>query len=334
MIGKKLNLALIGAGGMGKRWARVVSQSRNAALVAIVDKDLAKAETLAKQIPNCRPFARWQKVVTDQSVSALIVATPHQFLAPISLAALKKGKHVLCEKPGGVNSKQIKQATDLARRRHLSYMVGFNHRYHPAFLKARQLFNKGAIGDLIFIRARYGFGGRSGYEKEWRLDKKLSGGGELMDQGVHMIDLALSFMGPVKDVCGFAQNTFWKSNADDNALVLLRNKKQQTASIHVSLTQWKPLHNFEIYGTKGYLSIEGLGRRYGGTEKLTLGLRDKDFSHDSRERTFICDPEADNSLIKELKEFIAAIKQGRPPVPGGKDAFETIKIVETIYGHS
>ncbi|MFZ2202570.1 MAG: Gfo/Idh/MocA family oxidoreductase [Microgenomates group bacterium] len=334
MIGKKLNIVLVGAGGMGKRWARVVGQIKSATLVAVVDKDLAKAETLARQVPNCRAFARWQNVIADQSVSALIVATPHKFLAPISIAALKNGKHVLCEKPGGINSRQIKQVTTLAQRQHLTYMVGFNHRYHPAFLKARQLFNKGTIGDLIFIRARYGFGGRPGYEKEWRLDKKLSGGGELMDQGVHMIDLALSFMGPVKDVCGFAQNTFWKSNADDNALVLLRNKKQQTASVHVSLTQWKPLHNFEIYGTKGYLSIEGLGRRYGGTEKLTLGLRDKNFSHDSKEKTFICDPEADNSLVKELKEFIAAIKQGRSPIPDGQDAYETLKIVETIYDHS
>jgi len=210
-------------------------------------------------------------------------------------------------------------------------MVGYNHRFHDAFIKARHLYQKGDIGKILFIRARYGFGGRIGYDKEWRLNKAISGGGHLIDQGVHMIDLAMSFIGEIRGVKGFTSDTFWKPGPEDNAFVLIQGRNKAIASIHVSLTQWKPLHNFEIYGTKGYLSIEGLGQKYGGGEKLVIGRRAVDFTGEVKEKVITCNPNADDSLTLELAEFVSAIRQGRQVVPSGEEAYETLKIVEKTY---
>ena len=238
---------------------------------------------------------------------------------------------MLCEKPGAVKSAQIQKNIALAKKQKLVYMVGYNHRFHDGFIRARQLYQKGAIGKIIFIRARYGFGGRLGYDKEWRLDKAISGGGHLIDQGVHMIDLASSFMGKIQGTQGLTSDKFWKRGVEDNAFVLLKDKDKTIASVHVSLTQWKPLHNFEIYGTKGYLSVEGLGMKYGDGEKLKVGLRSNDFVGEVKEKVVFCNSVADDSLVLELKEFISAIKYGRQVDPSPESAYETLKVVEDIY---
>ena len=331
LVRGKIYFALIGAGRMGKRWASVLSKYESVALDVIVDSGSGRAAYLAALIPGCTATKDLQAVLNNKAIDAVIIATPHKFLSPISTLALKSGKHVLCEKPGAITSAEIKKNIVLARKKKLKYMIGYNHRFHDAFIKARNFYQKGLIGKIIFIRARYGFGGRMGYDKEWRLNKTLSGGGQLLDQGVHMIDLALSFIGKVGKVRGFTSDTFWKSGAEDNAFLLLQGKNKVIASIHVSLTQWKPLHNFEIYGTKGFLSIEGLGRKYDGNEKLVVGKRTADFTSAVTEQTIVCNSNADDSLTRQLKEFIAAIKQKRSPVPAPRNAYETLKIVEEIY---
>ncbi len=307
-----MNFALIGAGRMGKRWASVLTNYAGVNLHSIVTRN-------------------FEAVLNDKTIDAVVVATPHKYLASITRVALQSGKHVLCEKPGAIKSEEIKKNSALARKKGLTYMIGYNHRFHDAFIKARHWYEKGYIGKLIFIRARYGFGGRVGYEKEWRLQKAISGGGHLIDQGVHMIDLARSFIGDIAKVQGLTSDMFWKRGVEDNAFVLIKGKSGATASIHVSLTQWKPLHNFELYGTKGYLSIEGLGRKYGEGEKLILGKRSDDFDGTVKEKVIICNSHADDSLKLVLTEFIASMKQNRSPVPAPVDAYETLKVVEEIY---
>lgn len=307
-----IRFALIGAGRMGKRWASVLAKSEAVSLVAIATHDI-------------------EKVLHDNAIDAVIIATPHAFLSPITSSFLKADKHVLCEKPGAIRSADIQKNIALARKMGLTYMIGYNHRFHDAFLKARRLYGQGTIGRIIFIRARYGFGGRPGYDKEWRFNTTISGGGHLMDQGVHMIDLAMSFIGKIIKAQGFISDTFWKKGVEDNAFVLIQGENKAIASIHASLTQWKPLHNFEIYGDKGYLWIEGLGMKYGGSEKLIIGKRADDVTDEVKEKMIVCNPIADDSLALELAEFISAIRGGRPPIPSPSDAYETLKIVEKVY---
>ncbi len=327
---KKISFALIGAGKMGTRWAFVISKCANTALDSIVDTDLKKAKDLAEKIPHCTATSNILDVLNSKEIHAVLIATPHKYLAPITESALKAGKHVLCEKPGANKSEQIKNNIDLAKKTRLVYKIGYNYRFHDGFIKARKLYDKGVIGDLLFIRARHGFGGRVGYEKEWRINKDIGGGGHLHDQGTHLIDMAKSFMGKIKKIRGIRADNFWKAGTEDNAFVLLQDENDVIASIHSSLTQWKRMHSFEIYGTKGYLSVEGLGMRYGDGEKLIVGKRTED-PDKVKEKVIVCNPIADNSLAYELAEFISAIKQGTPLDPTPLDAYETLKIVEEVY---
>ena len=327
---KKLGVALVGVGGMGRRWLSAVQNTGAVALRFVCDKDIESAQKIAGGISGCRASDDWERVADSPDIDVAIVALPHVLLAPVSSVFLKNKKHVLCEKPGGMVPQDIKRNIALAKRNNVRYMIGFNHRFHDGFQKMRKLFEEGAIGDIMFIRARYGFGGRVGYEKEWRFKKEISGGGELIDQGVHMIDMARWFLADVSEAKGFTSDAFWHGGAEDNAFVILRNKKGISASIHVSWTQWKPLHSFELYGTEGYFVVEGLGKKYGGEERLTVGKRTRDFK--AEEQSVACDSNAEKSLEKELCEFVSAIKENRESDPSGSDGFEVLKIVHTIYG--
>ena len=302
---KKIGFALIGKGKMGARWSLILGKE----LLAV--------------------FGRDYTITSKNTFDAVLIATPHKYHALITRLALKAGKHVLCEKPGAISSREIKNNIELAKKMGLTYMIGYNCRFHDGFIQARKLYKKGVIGDILFIRATFGFGGREGYEKEWRINKELSGGGHLHDQGVHMIDMVMSFMGKIDKVQGMRSDTYWGSGTEDNAFVLLKSGKS-IASIHSSVTQWKRKHTFEIYGTKGYLIIEGLGKRYGEPEKLIVGKRTKN-SDVVKERIIKCDSIADHSLKLELKEFLSAIKQGRQTTPSSLDAYKTLKIVEEVY---
>ena len=189
-------------------------------------------------------------------------------LATIALAAVEAGRHVLIEKPGARRVEELRLVAEAARRRHVVAKVGFNHRFHPAIARAKALADAGDIGPIMFIRGRYGHGGRLGYEKEWRFDPQTSGGGELIDQGSHLIDLARWFLGDLKVAFGFAPSYFWPDPVDDNCFLALTSAAGQMAWLHASWTEWKNQFSLEIMGRTGKLAIDGLGGSY-GPERLT-----------------------------------------------------------------
>ena len=191
--------------------------------------------------------------------------------------------------------------------------VGFNHRYHRALQKAHQLVNSGAIGPLMFLRARYGHGGRIGYDREWRANPTRSGGGELIDQGPHLIDLARWFLGEFAEVDGFATTYFWNMPVDDNGFLLLKTASKQVAFLHASCTEWKIHFSFEIYGRNGKLDINGLGGSY-GVERLTFY---KMLPEMGPPETIAWEyPMADNSWELEFADFLEDIRLQRQPSAG------------------
>lgn len=330
---KALGLALVGAGNIAASWSKAIAKTRGVRLRMVADIEVRKARKVAALFPGCVGVASWRKVLRSPGIDAVLVATPHKFLSEISRQALLAGKHVLSEKPGGVSPRAVIANVRLARKNRLRYMVGFNHRFHPAFQAAKKFFDSGKIGKPLFVRARYGFGGRPGMSKEWRLRKSVSGGGELIDQGVHMIDLARLFLGDFVKVRGFVPDLFWGTGVDDNAFVLMQTRAGQTASVHVSLTNWKWVHSFEIFGTKGYLLIDGLDQRYQGPERLTIGSRDPEFKNPPKEKTVVFKKERkEDSFARELAEFLNAVRKRRDPDPDGIAAYETLKVVKKIYG--
>ncbi len=331
---KKLTVALVGAGGIGRQWADAIRKTSGVHLGMVVDVNLKGAEEIANTFPACAFSNDWRDAAKDKNIDAFVVGTPHNLLAPISRGALMAKKHVLSEKPCGVNPREVESNVKAARKSKRIYMPGFNHRYHPAYMKAREIFEKGGIGKATFIRARYGFGGRPGYNKEWRFKKSIAGGGELFDQGVHMIDMCRWFLGDFKNIHGFAQNMFWGGDVEDNGFALMRTAKGQVAQIHVSWTNWDWVHSFELYGDKGYLVIDGLDRRYHGPERIVWGRRDKTFARPIEKRFEYPNETKHDSLERELAAFRDAVHGKKNGIPTGDDALGTMKIVEKIYQQS
>ncbi|OGG58861.1 hypothetical protein A2765_00580 [Candidatus Kaiserbacteria bacterium RIFCSPHIGHO2_01_FULL_56_24] len=326
-----MRIALIGAGGIGKKWARALAGNATISIAAVADIDESKAKECAGICASAY-VTDWREALTSD-IDAAIIAVPHAELAPIARGCIEAGKHVLSEKPGGISTKEVSDIVALASEKGVIYMPGFNHRYHPAYAEAKKRFAAGEIGDLMFIRARYGFGGRKDYEKEWRFDKKISGGGELLDQGIHMIDMARWFMGDITDIHGFAENMFWGGGVEDNGFALLRNADHKVAQIHVSWTNWEWIHSFEIFGTEGYLTIEGLDSRYRGPERLTVGHADpRGGTFPTEELISYAEEKKEDSFRREAEAFAEAIGGKAESIPSGDDAVQALKVVEKIYG--
>lgn len=321
-----MNYAIIGCGLIGKK--RLAGMPADAKLAVACDTNLARAEDLVKQAKSGRAVADFHAAVSDSSVDMVFVSTLNSTLAPITLAAVKTGKHVLVEKPGAVSVAELDRIAAACGETGALVRIGYNHRYHPACLKALELFRSGALGPMMFIRGRYGQGGRVGYENEWRADPKLSGGGELIDQGVHLIDLAGIFLGEFTSVEGHFATYFWKMPVDDNAFLSLRNAEGNTAWLHVSCSEWKNLFSLEIYGRDAKLQWDGLGGSY-GVERLTCY---KMLPQMGPPETTIWEfPRGDESWKLEMAEFCEDIKLKRTPTPGLKEARAALSVVEKIY---
>jgi predicted dehydrogenase len=318
-----MRLAIVGCGLIGSKRAAAAAGHE---IVAVCDADPRRAQDLAKRT-GARVAQNIAAALTSD-VDAIVVATPHRDLAGLTAAAIAAGKHVLVEKPAGRHSSEIAPLIEQARARNVKVHVGFNHRYHRALRKARDLVDSGALGALMYIRARYGHGGRVGYEKEWRFDPEISGGGELIDQGPHLIDLARWFLGDFSDVQGFAHTYFWQAAAEDNGFMLLRTAAKQTAFLHASCTEWKNMFSFELFGRDGKIEINGLGGSY-GTERLIFYRMLPEMG--PPETTAWEYPMADDSFAVEFAEFAEDIRLNREPAAGLRDAYETLKIVERIY---
>jgi predicted dehydrogenase len=327
-VQKVFSVGVIGCGLIGNK--RASNLGNGGRLIAVADLDLSKAAALAAKY-NAHSFSTWQELLKLPELDLVIVSTLHDSLAEITLAAIIAGKHVLVEKPAARNSRELIDLMATAERRGVKIRVGFNHRFHRSLQKAKDLVNSGLLGPLMFVRGRYGHGGRVGYEKEWRANPQLSGGGELLDQGPHLIDLSRWFLGDFDKVQGYAHTYFWNMPVDDNGFMLLRNNKNQSAFLHVSCTEWKNLFSFEIYGELGKIEISGLGGSY-GLEKLTYY---KMLPEMGPPETICWEyPMMDNSWAVEMQEFYKDILENRSSNPGIKDAYETLRIVEKIYKES
>jgi predicted dehydrogenase len=323
-----LKYAIVGCGLIGKKRAATLDSG---SLAVACDLDSARAEALARLYPSTRVTADYNHAVEDPAVNAVIVSTLNSTLAPIALAAVQAGKHVLVEKPGAITSQEIAALREAARKQKVCVRVGYNHRFHPALSKARTLLDQGVAGPLMFIRARYGHGGRVGYDREWRSDPKLSGGGELLDQGVHLIDLARWFLGDFTTVEGHASTLYWDMPVDDNAFLSLRTAQNQTAWLQVSCSEWKNLFSFEIYGREAKLQVEGLGGSY-GLERLTFY---KMLPQMGPPETTIWEfPRGDESWALERQAFEEDIASGLPAETALQNAEEILKVVEKIYRDS
>jgi predicted dehydrogenase len=318
----------VGCGLIGAKRANALAGAR---LVACSDLNRQRAEALARTASGAVATDDWRAAIDRPDVGIVVVATTNDALADVSRFAVEAGKPVFVEKPAARTVAEIDVVIEAAVRHQGLVRVGFNHRYHPALQKARELVDSGALGELMFVRGRYGHGGRVGYDKEWRANPALSGGGELIDQGVHLIDLSRWFLGDFARVQGFAHTYFWQMPVDDNAFLLLRNAREQTAFLHVSCTEWKNAFSLEIYGRDAKLHVEGLGGSY-GVERLAFYRMLPEMG--PPETTIWEYPRGDDSWRVEFAEFLEDIRLRRQPSPGLAEARAALHVVEQVYRQS
>jgi predicted dehydrogenase len=323
-----LGVALIGAGPFGTKRARSVALHRQSRLVVVADSVPERAQALASKC-GCEAETDWQRAVGRSDVDAVIVSTPTQVLGEISLFAIRSGKHTLAEKPFGRTPEEVRPLVEVASALGVHLKAGYNHRYHPAIRRAHDLLTQGSIGRAFLLRCIYGHGGRPGYDREWRARPELSGGGVLLDQGVHLLDLLRWFAGEFLDAAAMISTAFWPmAPVEDNVFALLRSSGGALAELHASWTEWKNTFRFEVFGERGYLRVSGLGRSY-GPETLCLGVRENP-GEVPREQSFVFEG-PDESLAREWEAFAGVVMNGDRAESDGRDALRTLLLAEAIY---
>jgi predicted dehydrogenase len=319
-----MRVGIVGCGLIGGKRAAALSRDQ---LVAVCDREPARAQALAARHPGAAAVTLDELLARSEAV---IVATTNDHLAAVTRQALEAGRHVLVEKPAARSAAELEPVARLAGRRGVVVRVGYNHRFHPAARKARELLESGACGPLMFVRARYGHGGRKGYEREWRADPAAAGGGELIDQGVHLIDLARWFMREdFAQATGKLVTAYWNMPVEDNAFLTLTSRGGRIAHLHASCTEWKNLFSFEIYCREAKLHLEGLGGSYGVERLYHYRMRPE---MGPPETTIYEYPLPDSSWAMEWADFAAAATAAA----GGAgatldDALATLRVVAEAY---
>ena len=323
---KKFKVGIIGFGLIGQKRAKNLGPK--AELIACCDIANIKKNFLYYEKKKIKFYNKWQDLLKLKELDLIIISTFHNLLGPILLEACKYKKNIFVEKPAAIDLKDLNKIIKLAKKNKQKIRVGYNHRFLSSIIKCKELLDKNILGNLMFIKASYGHGGRSGYDKEWRMNPKISGGGELIDQGSHLIDLSQFFLGNIDQCEGTLRDFFWKKGVDDNAFLTLKFKNNLISFLHVSCTEWKNNFLFEIYGSKGKLRITGKGGSY-GKESLT-------FYKMNRKNTFpkifsFKFSNEDLSWRRELSEFYRDIELNRDPNPGLLEAYNVLKVIKKIY---
>lgn len=324
---KKLNVALIGAGILGLRRVRLFAKKYK--LIACADTNINK---LKKNFNDKKIFLtnNWKDILNIRNLDAVFIATYHSIQPKIIEKFGEKNINIFCEKPGGTVHSEILKLIKKFRKKNIIIKFGYNHRYHPSFILAKSMLKKNLIGKILYIRAVYGHGGRKNYHKEWRFKKKLSGGGELIDKGSHLIDLCRFFLGELILHSSYKRNFFWNTNLEDNCFFTLKNRKKQLCFLHASSTEWKNKFLFEIFCKYGKIEISGLGKSY-GKEQLFFYKMSRNMGIPKKKVFSFSLKDINNTWKLELDDFYNSIKKLKKCTPGLEDVYQNLKIINKIY---
>ena len=322
-----IKVGIIGYGKVGKIRKKIIDRHPKYNLVGINDVKKPDEEL------NCK-FYKNYKDLLNQDIDAVFVCTPNRYTPVITVDASNKKKHVFCEKPPGRNVEDIKKIVAAEKKNPgLKLKFGFNHRYHDGIMEAKSIVDSDRLGKILWLRGIYGKSGGVDFEEQWRSDKKIAGGGILLDQGIHMLDLFRYFCGDFEEIKSFVNNSYWNIDLEDNVFAIFRNKKNQTAMIHSSSTQWKHMFRFEIFLEKGYVMVTGIlssTMSYGQENLITAKRQFEDEAYRTgNPREEIIYFGKDDSWEHEINEFTDCILNDKP-VKHGKSE-DALKVMELIY---
>lgn len=319
-----MNVAIVGAGRQGRRRLQAIREVGDDNVVIVVDTNRDASESLAHQA-GCRWSTDWRSAL-DVHTDAVVICTPPHMHDSIARHALRAGRHVLCEKPLAMSAAAAWEMVAEADRARRVLKCGLNYRFHPAVRLAHTLAEDGRLGLITLLHNRHGTGGRPQFEREWRTRAPESGGGILMDQGVHVLDLFRWLGGPFRRVIARMATAYWPIAPVEDSAVAVLVGENAVAGLHVSWTQWKNVFTLDVIGSEGSVTVDGLGGSY-GDERVTV--RRAGATGGALEVTEFRGP--DRSWQDEWREFTAAVMDGREPLGSGRDGAEVMVLVEAVY---
>jgi predicted dehydrogenase len=331
-MSNRLRAGIVGYGYMGQIRRRNIADHPDLEFVAVCDPMRAD-EVAGLGVPV---FEDWRALV-EYDLDIVFACPPNHLIPEVAVAALDRKRHVFCEKPPGRSLADI-QAIRAAEQRNegMVLLFGFNHRHHPGITDAKAIIDSGSLGEILTLRGMYGKGGGYDYHLSWRNDPAVSGGGILLDQGIHMLDLFRLFVGDFDEIAAMRGVTLFDTPVEDNAMLLLRTPRGQLAQLHSSATSWKHTFRLEIGCEKGYVAITGLLSKTGsyGRETLVVGRR-----HRPGERAAVGNPreettyyDQDPSWDIEVAHFVECIRAGTRVTQGTSvDALKVMEIVDRAY---
>ena len=324
-----IRVGIVGFGTMGRIRYEAVVQNSDASVLAVADP------LPIDDLRGVKVSTKAEEVIGNPEIDVVFICTPNYLNQALTIQALQAGKHVFCEKPPAFNAQGV-EAVIVAEEqsRGLKLMYGFNHRHHDSIIRAKQVVDSGLQGRLLWMRGRYGKSVDEHFYDSWRAQKRWAGGGILIDQGIHMLDLFLMMAGDFDEVQAFVSTLYWKVDVEDNVFAILRNQAGVVASLHSTMTQWRHLFALEMFFEHGYIVINGLLTTSGsyGEEAMTVAKNRTAAPaakwRDSEETVF----KVNNSWQREVDHFLDAVQSDNPVRYGTSgDALKLMELVDKIY---
>ncbi|MGE4293551.1 MAG: Gfo/Idh/MocA family protein [Desulfovibrio sp.] len=329
MADNRLKVGIAGYGVVGKRRRVYIDKHPGLKTVAVCDQAFGSDGIMEDGVLH---FQHYRQLL-DENLDILLVSLPNYIAPEVTIAGLEKGLHIFCEKPPGCTVEDIERVIETERKHpDLLLKYGFNHRYHDSVRKALEIVGSGELGKVVNLRGVYGKSKIIPFSGGWRSERALAGGGILLDQGIHMVDLMRMFCGEFVEVKSFVSNDYWHHDVEDNAYALMRDGSGRVAMLHSSATQWQHRFALDIALTDGFVNLSGLltGSKSYGREQLIVGRRDEadTGSHTEQTITYL----EDNSWRDEILEFAdAVLNEGRILHGTSADALATMRLVYEIY---
>ena len=326
-----MKIGIIGYGKMGRLRHEALRKVGGARVERICEPS-----GIAPDDPSARlAVADAESILGDPSIDAVVVCTPNHLNKQLTIAALEAGKHVFCEKPPAFNAAEVEEIIEVENRTKKVLMYGFNHRHHCGAVKMHETVASGEFGRVLWMRGRYGKSVDENYFETWRAKAELAGGGILIDQGIHMLDLFLYIGGGFDEVHAFVSSLYWRlPNIEDNVFAILRNSETGTcASLHSTMTQWRHLFSFEVFMERGYMVLNGLKTPSGtyGAEKLAIARNRTSAPAATWQEEEVFQYDADLSWEREMRLFCESIEEGATKTADSTSALEVMQLIDRIY---
>lgn len=326
-----VKVGIVGFGKMGQTRAEAVKADGRGEVVSVFEPEDYQLPEGAERACSA------EAVLTDERIGAVFICTPNFLNQPLTIAALEARKHVFCEKPPAFNAEQMVEVQALERRSGKRLMYGFNHRHHSSIQHMKTLIDAGEYGRVLWMRGRYGKSVDKEFFDGWRANKALAGGGILLDQGIHMVDLFLYLGGTFDEVHAFVSSLYWKRDIEDNVFAIFRNSETGlAASLHSTMTQWRHLFALEVFLERGYFVLNGLQTSTGsyGDEILTIAKNRTAAPAATWEDEEKITYHTNTSWRSEVDAFFRAIEEDRPVEIGtSENALELMRTIDKVYAN-